>query len=676
MRNFLLSVLSLLVPLLTVSAQVGIQVKIKGIYYETMANATAKVIPASRYKTGASQPSGSAVVIDSVIDVKGKQYKVVMIDDWAFDGCKSMQTVCIPPTVSYIGGYAFCDCENLRSITLPNSVKSLGNCCFINCRRLQTAVMPDNPPVKVFADGTGKGPLYAGDSYFKNCNILRNIRGNSSKSCPAYVYDDLAQMPKKYSDAIPFAKDNLAYGLSSFSYFLYKKLNAKVAEWQKKGEFESTEQWRQRVTVAGRDKVVAETLAGLYADYMMQYSDDEDNYRPSLGAYDADKEQYLVSFDKIGLTERVSVPRDEAKAFRDNWSKADIFPDFCISNDHIGLKGYFIKINGMSYGMIDSSREERDIMGKSMAVLPPLEVDIEGFAKSVSHEDGKQTAKEPVRQSVSEHPMVVQTPDSSDAEMDDVDSDIPVGKKSNSHTFAVVIGNENYMRVAHVEYAINDATVFADYCQKTLGLPASNIRIYKDATYGTMLTALDDISSIAAAYEGDINVIFYYAGHGIPGETDRNAYLLPVDGDGQHTEVCLSTKRLYTTLNALRARSVAVFMDACFSGAQRGDGMLLAARGVALKVKEEKPQGNVVVLSAATDDQTAFPLKEKRHGMFTYYLLKKLHDTKGSATLGEISDYVSREVKRQSVVINRKSQTPTVVTELESQKWRSIVLGK
>ena len=54
----------------------------------------------------------------------------------------------------------------------------------------------------------------------------------------------------------------------------------------------------------------------------------------------------------------------------------------------------------------------------------------------------------------------------------------------------------------------------------------------------------------------------------------------------------------------------------------------------------------------AQGDETAYLYKEQRHGMFTYYLLKKLQETKGEATLGEISDYVTSEVRKQSIVIN------------------------
>lgn len=256
-----------------------------------------------------------------------------------------------------------------------------------------------------------------------------------------------------------------------------------------------------------------------------------------------------------------------------------------------------------------------------------------------------------------------------------LDKNIPVTNATNANTFAVIIGNENYQRVSKVEFALNDAKIFAEYCQKTLGLPKNNIRSYTDATYGTMMTALDDIAQISKAYNGNINVIFYYAGHGVPDESTRNAFLLPVDVDGSKTNLCLSVGNLYSKLNALNARQVTVFMDACFSGSQRGDGMLASARGVALKVKDDVPQGNMVVFSAATGDQTAFPFKEKGHGMFTYYLLKKLCDTKGDVTLGDIANYVTEQVSQQSVVVNGRSQTPTVTTSSAiSTSWKEIKL--
>lgn len=272
-------------------------------------------------------------------------------------------------------------------------------------------------------------------------------------------------------------------------------------------------------------------------------------------------------------------------------------------------------------------------------------------------------------------PAPVIAASSSSIPSSDVDTDIPSNPLTNANTFAVVIGNENYQRASKVSYALNDAQIFAAYCQKTLGIPINNIRRYKDATYGTMLSALKDIKNIANAYNGDISIIFYYAGHGVPNEANKNAYLLPIDADGTQPEVCLATSRLYQELEALHVRSVVVFMDACFSGAQRGEGMLASARGVALKVNTEVPQGNIVVFSAASGDETAFPYKEKGHGMFTYFLLKKLQESKGEVALGELGDYITTNVKQQSVVVNHKSQTPTVVSSVSLRgNWETMRL--
>ena len=74
--------------------------------------------------------------------------------------------------------------------------------------------------------------------------------------------------------------------------------------------------------------------------------------------------------------------------------------------------------------------------------------------------------------------------------------------------------------------------------------------------------------------------------------------------------------------------------------------------------KTEAAPGNSIVLSAATGDETAYPYKEKQHGLFTYFLLKKLQETKGDVTYGELYDYIKKNVNQQSVVVNQKSQTP------------------
>ena len=257
----------------------------------------------------------------------------------------------------------------------------------------------------------------------------------------------------------------------------------------------------------------------------------------------------------------------------------------------------------------------------------------------------------------------------------DVDTNIPSSGIVNDKTFAVIVANEKYQSVTEVDYAENDGNMFREYCHKTLGVPEKNIHFVPNATLVNMWAQVDWLESIAKAYDGDASLIFYYAGHGIPDEGTRDAYLLPVDGSGSNVKTGYKLSELYSSLSKFPTRQTVVLLDACFSGAERTGDMLVAARGVALKSKKEVPKGNLIVFSAASGDETAYQYADKGHGLFTYFLLKKLKETKGDVSLGDLAAYVQEQVYRHSVIENSKSQTPTVIPSSElSGDWAAMRL--
>ncbi|MEI6047434.1 MAG: caspase family protein [Bacteroidota bacterium] len=255
----------------------------------------------------------------------------------------------------------------------------------------------------------------------------------------------------------------------------------------------------------------------------------------------------------------------------------------------------------------------------------------------------------------------------------DVDVNIPVGTQINDKTFVVIIANENYQKEAKVQFAANDGKVFKEYCEKTLGIPSKNIHFALDASFGNMKSEIKWISDVASAFTGQAKIIFYYAGHGMPNEADKSAYLLPVDGFSSDFETAIKLSDLYNRLNVNPSQSVTVFLDACFSGSARDNGMLANARGVKIIPKDDIIKGNMIVFSAATGEETAYPYKEKEHGLFTYFLLKKLQDSKGNVDYQTLSDYIIENVKQQSIVVNQKSQTPQVNTSVAIQNtWQAM----
>ena len=251
----------------------------------------------------------------------------------------------------------------------------------------------------------------------------------------------------------------------------------------------------------------------------------------------------------------------------------------------------------------------------------------------------------------------------------------PITGVKNEKTVALIIANEDYEMAAKVDNASNDGLAVKEYCLKTLGIPSENIRYASNASYGKMKKAINDALDIVNMFNGEGNLIVYYAGHGIPDNKTKDAYLMPVDADGTDTDVCMSLGSLYDKINAQDISHCVFFIDACFSGAQRGGDMIVAARGVRLKPKEVEPTGKTIVFSATSGDETAFSHKEERHGLFTYYLLSKLQQTKGNVKLGELADYLREKVSIESRRINNVSQTPNIaVSQSLAESWQSLKL--
>lgn len=254
------------------------------------------------------------------------------------------------------------------------------------------------------------------------------------------------------------------------------------------------------------------------------------------------------------------------------------------------------------------------------------------------------------------------------SKLSDIDTNIPQSLHKNSNTFVLIFNIENYIEndISKVDFAINDGNKFKEYCIKTLGVPEQNIHLRTDATRNQLRSEIKWVKNISDAYGKDANLILYYSGHGMPDEKSRRAYLLPSDGIANDPESGYALSQLYEELGELNFNASLVLLDACFSGTKRNGEMLTASKGVAIKPSEEELSGNVAVISATQGDDTAYPDDDNGHGLFTYFLLKKLQETKGNVTIGDLADYISKNVKRASVVKMSKMQSPTVNYSVES----------
>lgn len=249
----------------------------------------------------------------------------------------------------------------------------------------------------------------------------------------------------------------------------------------------------------------------------------------------------------------------------------------------------------------------------------------------------------------------------------DVDRDIPETGAVNDNRFALIFGNEDYhssqptlASESDVVYARHDAEVFYSYCVNTMGIKPDNIILRKDATAATMrqdISKTVKLSKMNRDKTGEAEIVFYYAGHGFPDEKTKEPYIVPVDVSAANLQSGIRLADLYRDLASSEATKISVFLDACFSGGGRQAG-LLDARGVRIVPKEGGLTGNMVIFSATSSDQVALPYSEEKHGMFTYFLLKKLQESGGRCSYGDLSDYVRSHVAEYALRVNDKEQVP------------------
>ena len=247
----------------------------------------------------------------------------------------------------------------------------------------------------------------------------------------------------------------------------------------------------------------------------------------------------------------------------------------------------------------------------------------------------------------------------------------PLGRKvsSNSNALALIIGVDSYKSTpARAMYADSDAKAFSDYASQKLGIPTNRIKTLINDGAGERELLLSVKSWLSRSVnQNQSDVYIFFAGHGLASDDGSKMYLLPYDGAPELLDdTAILRDRLFSDIASANPRSVTVFLDTCYSGTTRGTDVLIASRPIAIKAMEQSIPDNFTVMTAARGDQTAKPLEEAKHGMFSYFLMKGMEgeadqNQDNKITAGELHSYVQSNVIQQS----SGSQTPELQGDAE-----------
>ncbi len=145
---------------------------------------------------------------------------------------------------------------------------------------------------------------------------------------------------------------------------------------------------------------------------------------------------------------------------------------------------------------------------------------------------------------------------------------------------------------------------------------------------------------------------------------------MPVDVAASNLDDGIKLKDLYSKLASSKASRITVFLDACFSGGGRGENGLLSERNVKIRPKSDIVEGNIVAFTASSGKEVSLPLEDQQHGLFTYYLLRKLQETQGDLTLDDLGQHLEQEIPKAALLENGVLQRPQILVSPElDENW-------
>ncbi len=250
---------------------------------------------------------------------------------------------------------------------------------------------------------------------------------------------------------------------------------------------------------------------------------------------------------------------------------------------------------------------------------------------------------------------------------------VPQSLSKRPQALGVVLGVSRYESLAPAPYADSDAQIMNEYFKKIFGIENTISLTNQDVTISRMkkIFTSEAYGELSKNITADSSEIFvFFSGHGIPDKLGENVYLFPADGEVLNLqEFAYNLQTLYTNLNAMPAKHITLFIDACFSGFSKHSRKIQPENLIAQKGVKVKPinfwtnNPKFTVYTSSTGEETSLGFDATQTGLFTYFACAGLQgaaDTNAdkAITAGELHEYILKNTKETSLKIGGL-QTPT-----------------
>ena len=252
--------------------------------------------------------------------------------------------------------------------------------------------------------------------------------------------------------------------------------------------------------------------------------------------------------------------------------------------------------------------------------------------------------------------------------------------------WALLIGVNDYGFATPLRFCVRDMEAYQETLVRHGGYAPENVFLLVDSSddrsrqpsRGNIYNTLQRICSQAG--END-TILVAFSGHGEL-DGDGYAYLMPSDGSIESLAVTgLPVAQIHQLLIGSPARQKILIVDACHAGGKRG-----AATFDLGRVPDFPAGEGFVEMLSCRSDEVSWEDEEKRHGLFSYYLLDGITGGKadrgpegnrdGYVSVSEAMSHVEGNLRdhfRKNRKYSGRSQTPVIRTR---EQTGTIVLAK
>lgn len=228
------------------------------------------------------------------------------------------------------------------------------------------------------------------------------------------------------------------------------------------------------------------------------------------------------------------------------------------------------------------------------------------------------------------------------------------------HSWALVIGINNYQHLPPLSYAVGDARAVANALRDHLNFPTQRITYLenKEATREAILSAFDEqFTAAKGLMSRNDRLIVFFAGHGITrrGKAGDVGYIAPVDAEPGAWRTLIAMPDLTDLAAFVPAKHIFFVMDACYSG-------LALTRSAPADPQVQRmlmtPAWQVLTAGKADEEVADGGGPYGRNSIFTSYFVEALNGA-ASEPNGLITAHgVMSHVYRKIIADSRSVQTP------------------